>query len=89
MPGIARVRTDTAKGVILGPGAPTVFADNKTVSLIGDKVAPHGKSPHTSPTLVTNGASTVLADGGIPAMQGTVASCTHTVTSASNTVFVT
>lgn len=89
MPGIARVKTDVARGVITGPGAATVFADNKKVSLIGDKVAGHGKAPHTSPTLVSNGASTVLADGGIPAMQGTVASCGHTITNASSTVFVT
>jgi len=85
---IARVKTDTAKGVILGPGASTVFADNKKVSLIGDKVAPHGKAPHTSPTLVSNGATTVLADGGIPAKQGSTATCGHNVSTGSPTVEV-
>jgi len=88
MPGIARVKRDAAKGVILGPGAPTVFADSKPVSLIGDMVAPHGDAPHTSPTLVSNGAQTVKADGGIPAKQGTTASCGHTVSSGSATVKV-
>jgi len=83
---IARVKTDKAKGVILGPGASTVFADNKKVSLLGDRVAPHGKAPHTAPTLVSNGASTVLADGGIPAKQGTTATCGHTVQGGSPTV---
>lgn len=88
MPGIARVKTDAARGVIMGPGAPTVFADNKPVSLIGDMVAPHGKAPHTAPTLVSNGAKTVLADGRVPAKQGTAASCGHTVSSGSPTVKV-
>ena len=88
MPGIGRVRTDAAKGVILGPGAPTVFADSKTVSLIGDAVAPHGEAPHSSPILVSNGAQTVFADGGVPSKQGTVASCGHSVSSGSPTVIV-
>jgi uncharacterized Zn-binding protein involved in type VI secretion len=85
---IARVKTDSAKGIITGPGASTVFADGKKVSLIGDTVAPHGKAPHTSPTLVSGGASTVLADGGIPSMQGTSATCGHTVQGGSPTVEV-
>ena len=55
---------------------------------MGDKVAPHGKAPHTAPTLVSAGANTVLADGGIPAMKGTVASCGHSVSSGSSTVKV-
>jgi uncharacterized Zn-binding protein involved in type VI secretion len=67
----------------MGPGASTVFADNKKVSLIGDKVAPHGKAPHIAPTLVSAGAGTVLADGGIPAKEGTTATCGHTVKSGS------
>jgi uncharacterized Zn-binding protein involved in type VI secretion len=88
MPGIARVKQDSAKGVILGPGAGTVFADGKHVALIGDKVAPHGKAPHTSSVLVSNGSPTVKADGGIPAKLNTVASCGHKVSKASSTVFV-
>jgi uncharacterized Zn-binding protein involved in type VI secretion len=88
MPGIARVKTDAARGVILGPGAPTVFADGKTVSLIGDAVAPHGKAPHSGPVLTSNGAQTVFADGGVPSKQGTVASCGHSVSSGSPTVIV-
>jgi len=88
MPNIARVLTDNAKGVILGPGASTVFADNKKVSLIGDKVSPHGKPPHTAPTIVSGGASTVLADGGIPAMVGSTATCGHNVAGGSPTVIV-
>ena len=85
---IARVKTDSAKGVITGPGASTVFADGKNVSLIGDTVSQHGKAPHTAPTLISGGASTVRADGGIPSMQGTSASCGHTIQGGSPTVEV-
>jgi uncharacterized Zn-binding protein involved in type VI secretion len=88
MAGVARVKTDKAKGVILGPGASTVFADGKKVSLIGDKIASHGKSPHSAPALVSNGATTVMADGGIPSKKGSVATCGHAVTGGSGTVEV-
>ena len=83
MPNIARVLQDTAKGIITGPGAGTVFADGKHVSLIGDRVMTHGKAPHSSPTLVSNGSPTVKADNGIVAKEGTTASCGHTVKSGS------
>ena len=88
MPSIARVKTDSAAGIIQGPGTRTVFADGKKISLIGDKVATHGNSPHASPTLVSNGAKTVKTDGGIPAMVGTIATCGHAVINGSQTVFV-
>ena len=62
MPSIARVQTDNAQGVITGPGAPTVKADNKKVSVENDKVAGHGDSPHSAPTLTSNYSSTVKAN---------------------------
>lgn len=46
--GASRVLLDTAGGTILGPGAPTVFVENAPVSLEGDLIAPHGKSPHSN-----------------------------------------
>ena len=54
MPGIARVSTDTAQGIITGPGSSTVKADGKRVSLENDKIAGHGDAPHTAPTLTSN-----------------------------------
>ena len=33
MAGIGRVKTDNAQGVVTGPGASTVFADSKKVSI--------------------------------------------------------
>ena len=53
MPGIARVSTDTAQGIITGPGSSTVKADGKRVSFENDKVAGHGDAPHTAPTLTS------------------------------------
>lgn len=84
MPGIARITTDAAQGVITGPGAPTVKANNKNVSVENDKVAGHGDSPHNAPTLTSNYSSTVKADGKKVAKSGTVATCGHSVSSDSN-----
>ena len=88
MPGIARRGTDKARGVIVGPSASTVYADGKPVALMGDKVAPHGKAPHSSATLTQNPAKKVLADGKQPAKAGTLASCKHSVSPGSSTVIV-
>jgi uncharacterized Zn-binding protein involved in type VI secretion len=89
MPGIARVRSnDTAGGVILGPGAPTVYADNKVVSVITDRVAPHGPGLHGGPVLVSNGSPSVRAENKIVAKKGSLASCNHPVIPGSSTVFV-
>jgi hypothetical protein len=48
--GASKVLIDLAGGVILGPGAPTVFIENSPASLEGDLIAPHGKSPHSNAT---------------------------------------
>jgi len=55
---------------------------------MGDKVAPHGKAPHSSATLTQNPAKKVLADGKQPAKAGTIASCKHSVSPGSSTVIV-
>jgi uncharacterized Zn-binding protein involved in type VI secretion len=89
MPGIARLYSeDIALGILLRPGAPSVYADFKIVSLIGDLVAPHGPGIHSGPILVSNGSPSVRADYGIVAKESTVASCGHKVTPGSKTVFV-
>jgi uncharacterized Zn-binding protein involved in type VI secretion len=89
MKGIGRRGTDAAGGVIIGPSSSTVKADGKFVSLLGDKVASHGKSPHSPPpTLVSNGAQKIKVDGKVPSKQGTLATCGHTVTPGSGTVKV-
>jgi uncharacterized Zn-binding protein involved in type VI secretion len=89
MPAIARVRSiDTAGGVILGPGAPTVYSDFKVVSVITDRVAPHGPGEHGSPILISNGSPSVRAEFKIVAKKGTLASCGHPVIPGSSTVFV-
>jgi len=84
MPGIARVRKDSAMGLIVGPGSSTMIVDGSPVSLENDGISSHGKSPHTSPTLVLGYATTMLVDGKKPAMIGTGATCGHTVTTGSS-----
>ena len=46
--GVSRVEVDTAGGLIIGPGSQNVFVENIKVSLVGDAIASHGKSPHSS-----------------------------------------
>jgi len=49
--GITRVSKDSAGAQIIGPGSQTVFTDDPPfrVSLEGDAIVGHGKSPHASP----------------------------------------
>jgi uncharacterized Zn-binding protein involved in type VI secretion len=85
MPAVTRVSKDQAKGSILGPGSPTVFTEGSRTSLLGDKVAPHGKPPHTSAVIV-KASTTVFATGKPVVRKGDPASCGHAATGAS-TVF--
>lgn len=84
MTGISRVGVDTAGGTILGGGQSTVFCNGSVVAVIGDAVAGHGRTPHSSPTMV-EGSSTVFAEGIGVCREGDAASCGHTATGSSDT----
>ena len=58
--GASRVGQDSAGGLILGPGEPTVLVNGFPISLRGDAVAGHGDSPHNAPTM-TGGSNNVFA----------------------------
>lgn len=85
MPGVTKVSANQAKGAILGPGASSVFTEGQRTSLLGDKVAPHGKPPHTSPTMVES-SKTVFAQGKPVVRSGDAATCGHAA-NGSSTVF--
>jgi len=61
--GATRVIVDTAGGLIIGPGSQTVFVEGSRVSLEGDSIATHGKSPHKS-AKTANGSTDVFAGTG-------------------------
>ena len=84
MPGVARVGIDAfLTGVIVGPGIPNVLVNGLPISVIGDKIAPHGKPPHTNPTVIT-GSPTVFAGGRPITVQAiSSATCMHKCTKAS------
>lgn len=48
---VSRINIDTAGGLIVGPGCPTIFAEGSQISLDGDLVATHGLPPHTTVVL--------------------------------------
>lgn len=85
MPAVTRVSKNQAQGAILGPGSSTVFTEGSRTSLLGDKVAPHGKPPHTSASMVES-SKTVFATGKKVVRSGDSASCGHAANGAS-TVF--
>jgi len=60
---VCRVETDTAAGLIIGPGSQNVFVEGDKVSLPGDAITSHGKPPHSAPSTVA-GQSKVTAGTG-------------------------
>jgi uncharacterized Zn-binding protein involved in type VI secretion len=57
--GVTRVGIDSAGGLIIGPGAPTVLAEGFPVSLPNDSIVGHGDSPHNAPK-TTVGSTDVI-----------------------------
>lgn len=85
MPGVSRVTTDNAGGLIVGPGAPTVFTEGQPTSTVNDNIATHGDPPHVGATMVGS-SGTVYAEGKLVCRSGDNASCGHSA-SGSGTVF--
>lgn len=83
--GVSRVGEDSAGGIILGMGAPTVFVNGRPVVVVGDAVSPHGPPipPHIGPVMQT-GSSTVFANGKPACRAGDLANCGHTATGSQN-----
>lgn len=83
--GVSRVGQDSAGGIILGMGAPTVFVNGTPVAVVGDAVSPHGPPvpPHTGPVMQT-GSSTVFANGIPVCRAGDLANCGHAASGSQN-----
>jgi len=88
MPGAGRVGRDIAGGPIIGPGSPNVFVNGFPASVLGDKILPHGKSPHKKSRIVS-GSSSVFINGKPATVQFmSVGSCLHPVSTGSATVVI-
>jgi uncharacterized Zn-binding protein involved in type VI secretion len=87
MPDVGRTGQDVVggKGIITGPGAPTVFVNGTPISVEGDVVAPHGKKKHAAAVIKPGtGSKTVFADGKpITLKTQTIATCLEPVTTGS------
>lgn len=82
---------NNAGGVITGPAAATVLTNSIPTSLIGDNVSPHAPCPRVPShcaAVVTQGSSTVFAEGRPVVYVGATDSCGHTRASGSPTVLV-
>jgi uncharacterized Zn-binding protein involved in type VI secretion len=83
---ILKVGVSTASGVITGNLAPTVFVNGVPVVVKTAAIAGHGAGIHSAATMV--GASTsVYANNKQVCREGDAASCGHTGTSGSSTVY--
>jgi uncharacterized Zn-binding protein involved in type VI secretion len=83
---VARVNVDNVNGgVIIGPGASTVFVNGSKVSTLGDKVDDHPN--HEQPLNIVEASPNVFAEGIRVVRQGDAVNCGHTVSTGSNNVF--
>lgn len=46
--GVSKVAVDSAGGIIVGPGSQNVIVENAKISMAGDLISTHGKSPHSA-----------------------------------------
>ena len=83
MPGIARALLDSAGGLINVGTNTTVRVNGVPAAVYGCRVAGHGDSPHSAPSMV--GASSTVRAGGIPVCRsGDRASCGHPANGSGN-----
>lgn len=82
MSGVSRMGIDSAGGVII-TGSNDVYINSANAVRIGDSVAGHGNSPHSSPVMVT-GSPTVFVNEIPLCKAGDLASCGHPSTGSPN-----
>jgi uncharacterized Zn-binding protein involved in type VI secretion len=82
--GAARALQDSAGGMIMGPGAPSVLVNSMPISVMGDVVAGHGDNQHSSAAMLIGGPRTVIAGGKQVVVQGDPATCGHICTGSGN-----
>ena len=83
MPGIARASVDSAGGVINVGANTTVRVNGSFAAVYGCRVAGHGDSPHSAPSMV--GFSSKVKIGGIGVCRsGDRASCGHSASGSGN-----
>lgn len=84
MPGVSRVSTDSAGGLIVGDLAPTVFVNGNPVVVKGAAIVAHGLPPHAPTPVMVGSSSTVYAHGIAVCRSGDGATCGHSANGSSN-----
>ena len=84
MRGITRNSGKDSAGSKIIQGSPNVFANNKPVVRIGDKVKGHGSGKHGHPRMAT-GSNNVFTNNIPTCRKGDKATCGHHSTGSSDT----
>lgn len=77
MPGVTRVNTDAAGGLIVGNLAPTVLVNGSPIAVKGAAILAHGLPPHAPSPVMIGASGTVFAQGVAVCRSGDGASCGH------------
>ena len=85
MPAIARHDDANDEGGTIVSGATTVFVNQRLVAQVGNQIEPH---PSHEIADITDGSSTVIADGVAVAFVGSGNSCGHVIKTGSEDVIV-
>lgn len=84
MPGVSRVNTDSAGGLIVGNLAPTVFVNGSPIAVKGASILAHGDPPHSPSPVMIGASSSVFAQGVAVCRAGDGASCGHAAGGSGN-----
>lgn len=76
---VCLVGVDAAGGIITGPGSANWTWDGVPISLLGDSVASHGRSPHDA-AMIADASPWFTIDGVPVTRTGSMASCGHAAT---------
>jgi uncharacterized Zn-binding protein involved in type VI secretion len=83
---------NSSGGVVSGPCAPTVFVNNRPISVVGDKITPHpccgkrGCGAHCAAS-TKGGTSTIFAEGKRVIVVGDTDTCGHSRSTGSPDVY--
>ena len=77
---------DNCQGTII-TGSDSVFINGQPAAFVGSEVSPHPHGDHIHVASIATGSSSVFINSIPAARLGDTATCNHTITTASDSVF--